>query len=182
MGGEEGDANVTGTIGRIGLDIEEDATVTDLYIGTSGGTKIGSAGNDNLDLSLAIHENANVRIANESEFANVDTITYVYVIINNTRYEIEKGKPLSYLSETLQRIKNVEGKEFVKFVKRGTDEEVKEDTIINEDIELTAVYKDKEKTDDSPKTGVEYKNAIITALMVFLFVVLNVIFYKKIMK
>jgi len=67
------------------------------------------------------------------------------------------GKTLSDLAE-LSDIKNVEGKEFVKFVIKGTEEVFEEGTVIDGDIELTAIYTDKPITpakpmDKSPETG-----------------------------
>lgn len=181
VGGEE-DSNVTGTINKVALNIGENATVTNLYMGTSGGTKIGTSGSDLVDVDVRIHAEANVNIADPGEFADGVIVTYVYVTVNDIKYELEKGEPLTYLSETLEKVKNVEGKDFVKFVRKGTDEAFDENAPINEDVELEAVYKDKKQSDITPPTGVEDKTTGVIITMMVLFIIANIIIYKKFVK
>ena len=160
VGGEEGDTSVTGTIENVSLDITGGAIVTNLYIGTSGGQKIGTAGN-NAKADVDIYKGATVNIASQNDFANIKVTNYVFVTINENRFEIEEGKTLADLAE-LENVKNIEGKEFVKFVVKGTDETFEESTVIDNNIELEAIYKDKEikpvpttETDKTPKTGIQ---------------------------
>ena len=150
VGGEE-DSNVTGTISNIALDITGGTVVNNLYIGTSGGTKLGADTNVDLDIYLG----ATVHMVDENEFANIAVTEYIFVTIDNNRYELPKGKTLKDLPE-LEGIKNVAGKEFVKFVVKGTDEVFSEDTEIIGNTEISTVYKDKvveKPMDDTPKTG-----------------------------
>lgn len=163
--GGETDPSVTGKIDTINLDITGGTVVENLYLGTSGGQTIGTNGN-NTKTDIDIYFGATVHIANEAEFANIPVTTYIFVTINDTRYELEKGKTLADLAE-LSNIKNVNGKEFVKFVKKDSDETFEETNIIDADIELQAIYTDKvvetvpeapkteKPKDDTPKTGID---------------------------
>ena len=119
---------------------------------------------------------ATVNIANQNEFANIPVTTYVFVTINDNRYELEKGKTLKDLAE-FNNIKNVEGKEFVKFTIKGTEEEFDENKAIDVDTELTAIYKDKivstptpvKPKDETPKSGINeinYRQLALTVVIV----------------
>lgn len=167
VGGEE-DSSVTGKIDKISLDVTGGSVVNNLYIGTSGGQKIGTAGNS-AQADVDIYEGATVNIADQTEFANVPITTYVFITINEDSFELEKGKTLADLAE-IDSIKNVEGKEFVKFVKKGTDETFDETTVIDTDIELNAIYKDKPipkpPIDDTPPTGNQNETMILTMLII----------------
>jgi len=181
-GGEEGDTSVTGKIAGINLDITGGSTVNNLYVGTSGGQKIGTAGNDTA-LDVDIYEGATVNIANDADFANIPVTTYVFITINEDSFELEKGKTLADLAE-IESIKNKEGKEFVKFVKKGTDETFDENTVINTDTELDAIYKDKPApkapVDNTPLTGNQNGQVIITMLTILCGLVgAGLIFGKK---
>lgn len=155
--GGENDANVTGTIAKVNLDVTGGTVVNNLYAGTSGGRAIGADG-VNTKADVDIYLGATVNIANESEFANIPVTQYVFVTINDNRFELEKGKALKDLAE-LESIKNVEGKEFVKFTLMHNDEAFDENTAIENDIELKAIYKDKPVAtpvipkDNTPKSG-----------------------------
>lgn len=167
--GGETDPTVTGTIQTVTLDITGDAIVKNLFMGTSGGNTIGTNGNDTVAL-VAIHEGANVNIANPDEFPEGKIINYVYVTIDEDKYELQKGKTLSdFDPDELSAIKSAQGKEFVKFVKKGTSEDFAETTPINEDIELSTVFTDKVITnepakDSTPKTGTN--NILTISLLV----------------
>lgn len=181
-GGEEGDTSVTGRIAGINLDITGGSTVNNLYVGTSGGQKIGTAGNNTV-LDVDIYEGATVNIANDADFANIPVTTYVFITINDDSFELEKGKTLADLAE-IDSIKNVEGKEFVKFVKKGTDETFDETTAINTDTELDAIYKDKPApkapVDNTPPTGNQNQTVILTMLTILCGLVgIGLIFGKK---
>lgn len=154
VGGEEGDSTVTGTIEAVGLDISGSSKVQNLYLGTSGGQVIGTNGND-VSVIVAIYEGADVHIANPDQFSDDMLIKYIYVIIDDVRYELEKGNTLADLGEEiLSAIKNVEGKEFVKFVIKDTDTEFSESTPIDTDTFLSTVFKDNTPAKDvTPKTG-----------------------------
>lgn len=181
-GGEEGDTSVTGKIASINLDLTGGSVINNLYVGTSGGQKIGAAGNATM-LDVDIYEGATVNIANNADFANIPVTTYVFITINEDSFELEKGKTLADLAE-INNIKNVEGKEFIKFVKKGTDETFDETTIINTDTELDAIYKDKPApkapTDNTPPTGNQNGEAILTMLIILCGLVgAGLIFGKK---
>ena len=174
VGGETEDTSVTGKIGKVSLDVTGGSVVNNLYIGTSGGQKIGTAGNDTV-ADVDIYEGATVSIADETEFANVPVTKYVFITINEDSFELEKGKTLADLAE-IDSIKNVEGKEFVKFVKKGTDETFDENTAIDTDTELEAIYKDKPTTDEFPKAPID--NTPMTGernvnLMLTMFIILS---------
>ncbi len=154
--GGENDASVTGTIENVVLEVEGGSTVNNLYIGTSGGNPITKDTSTNVDVDIYL--GATVHFANESEFEGISVTQFVLISINDVRYELETGKTLADLAE-LSNIKNVEGKNFVKFVIKDTDEVFDETTVINSDISLTAVYENKPATppsaptDNSPETG-----------------------------
>lgn len=167
--GGETDPSVTGSISTVTLDITGSVKVNNLFMGTSGGETIGTNGNDTA-VFVAIHDGADVTIANPDEFENVTIINYVYVTIDETKYELEKGKTLSdFDPDELSAIKNAQGKEFVKFVKKGTSEDFSETTPINTDIELSTVFTDKvtpnePAKDPTPKTGTN--NILTISLLV----------------
>lgn len=168
--GGENDVNVTGTIAKVNLDITGGTEVANLYVGTSGGRVIGTNGVDT-QADVDIYLGATVNIANEAEFANIPVTQYVFVTINDNRFELEKGKALKDLAE-LESIKNVEGKEFVKFTKKNSEEAFDENTLIENDIELNAIYRDKPVAtpvipkDDTPKSGVNEIDYVQIALSV----------------
>lgn len=154
--GAEDDPTVTGTIEAVKLDITGSAVVENLYMGNSGGQRIGTNGN-NTNVDVDIHNGASVHIADPSQFADGIITEFVYVIINTNKYELEKGKTLADLTE-LQAIKNSAGKTFNGFVKKGTKEVFAETTPINDDIELEILYKvEKPAIDETPKTGNDEK-------------------------
>lgn len=169
VGGED-DVNVKGTIAKVNLDITGGTEVANLYVGTSGGRAIGTNGVDT-QADVDIYLGATVNIANEAEFANIPVTQYVFVTINDNRFELEKGKALKDLAE-LESVKNIEGKEFVKFTLKHNEDPFDENTIIDGDIELNAVYKDKVVTtpdipkDNTPKSGTNEVNYVQVALSV----------------
>lgn len=182
VGGEEGDATVTGTIDAISLDIAGNSTVENLYLGTNGGQVIGTNGND-ATVQVAIYDGATVHIADPSQFADNMIIEYVYVTIDDARYELEKGKTLADLgSDTLSAIKTVNGKEFVKFVIKGTETDFSESTPIDADIALSTIFKDNTPVkDETPKTGT---NDIVIFISVGLMLIslAGVVVTKKVIK
>lgn len=182
VGGEEGDSNVTGNIDAISLDISGNATVKDLYLGTNGGQLIGTNGNDAI-VQIAIYDGANVHIADPSQFSEGMIINYIYVSIDDIRYELEKGKTLTDLGEDiLSTIKSVNGKEFVKFVVKGTDNEFSETTPIDADIELSTIFKDNTPIkDNTPKTGA-YNVVIFIAVAIFTISLVGFAITKRIIK
>ena len=160
VGGETEDANVTGAIGAVSLDITGGSVVNNLYIGKSGGQLIGTNGN-NTKVDVDLYLGATVNMPNPSEFQNIPVTQYVFVTIDDNRFELETGKTLSDIPE-LPAIKNVAGKEFVHFVKADTGEVFDETTQINSNTDLRAVYKEvskpapevvSDKKDETPKTG-----------------------------
>ncbi len=160
VGGETEDSNVTGSIGSVGLDITGGSVVNNLYIGKSGGQLIGTNGN-NTKVDVDLYLGATVNIPNPSEFQNIPVTHYVFVTIDDNRFELETGKTLADIPE-LPAIKNVAGKEFVHFVKADTGEVFDEATQINSNTDLKVVYKTVEKPtpevvpdkkDETPKTG-----------------------------
>lgn len=168
--GSEDDPSVTGTIDQISLDIAGGSVVNNLYIGNSGGQTITANGNNAPKVDVDIYLGATVHIANESEFANIPVTEYILVTINGTRYELERQKTLADLPE-LPNIKNVQGKEFVNFVRKDTKEVFAETTKIDSDIELEAIYKDKvivqeKPKDETPKTGVNYSFDIFASFII----------------
>ena len=97
----------------------------------------------------------------EIENSAMDAANFVTVTIN---YNEQTKKLVVTKNETLSKydlsdVKNIEGKVFVNFVK-GDNEVFSEDTLITEDLELTAVYKNPETPstsapkDETPKTGI----------------------------
>lgn len=174
VGGED-DNDVTGTIDTISLDITGGSVVNNLYIGRSGGRTIGADTSVDIDIYLG----ATVNIANESEFANIPITEYVFVTIDDNRYELEKGKTLADLAE-LEDIKNVQGMKFVNFVIKDTEEIFNEDTVINGDIALNAVYTKIEKPmDNTPKTG-EDSIGEIWAITMILWSIIGISIMRKI--
>jgi len=170
--GGETDPNVTGKINKVSLDITGGSIVNNLYLGTSEGQPIGQNGNITA-VDVDIYEGATVTIANEAEFQNIPVTNYIFVTINDERYELEKGKTLKDLAE-LETVKNVEGKEFIKFVIKGTEDVFDENTAIENNTDLTAIYKDKPvetptptkaPEDITPKTGDIRGNEKITLLI-----------------
>lgn len=159
VGGETEDSSVTGSIQAVSLDITGGSVVNNLYIGKSGGQLIGTNGN-NTDVDVDLYLGATVNIPNPNEFANFSVTQYVFVTIDDNRYELEVGKTLTDLTE-LPAIKNVAGKEFVHFVKADTGEVFEETTPINANTELKTVFKAIEQNiptvtpgkDETPKTG-----------------------------
>lgn len=159
VGGETEDSSVTGSIQAVNLDITGGSVVNNLYIGKSGGQLIGTNGN-NTDVDVDLYLGATVNIPNPNEFANFSVTQYVFVTIDDNRYELEVGKTLTDLTE-LPAIKNVTGKEFVHFVKADTGEVFEETTPINANTELKTVFKTIEQNtptvtpgkDETPKTG-----------------------------
>ncbi|MDE5830569.1 MAG: hypothetical protein K2H53_02575, partial [Clostridia bacterium] len=118
VGGENA-ADVTGTIESVSLDIAGGSVVQNLYMGTSGGQII--TANSPTRVDVDIYLGATVNIADASEFDGISVTQYVLVTINDVDYELENGKTLADLAE-LPAIKNVEGKDFVKFVIKDTEE------------------------------------------------------------
>lgn len=160
VGGETADANVTGAIGQISLDITGGSVVNNLYIGKSGGQLIGTTGN-NTKVDVDIYLGATVNMPNPNEFQNISVTQYVFVTIDGNRFELETGKTLADIPELLA-IKNVAGKEFVHFVKADTGEVFEETTPINSNTDLKTVFKEIAKPapdvvpdnkDETPKTG-----------------------------
>lgn len=184
VGGEEGDVNVTGTIDSIGLDISGSAKVQNLYLGTNGGAVIGTSNNP-ANVLVAIYDGSDVHIADPDQFSNDMIIEYIYVIIDDIKYELEKGKTLADLGEeTLSAIKNVNGKTFVKFVIKDTDTEFAEDTIIDKDTSLTAVFRDNAPTaikDETPKTGTSNALSFISVVVIVISLA-GIVITKKIIK
>lgn len=157
VGGESGDSTVTGVIEAVTLDIAGGSNVENLYIGTSGGNPITANGSTKVDVDIYL--GATVHIADETQFEGISVTEYILVSIDDIRYELEKGKTLSDLAE-ISSIKNVDGKEFVHFIIKDTEEIFDETTPIDGDIELQAIYKDivievkpEVPMDNSPKTG-----------------------------
>lgn len=159
VGGETEDTSVTGSIEAVSLDITGGSVVNNLYIGKSGGQIIGTNGN-NTKVDVDLYLGATVNIPNPDEFQGFPVTQYVFVTIDNNRYELQTGKTLADLTE-LSAIKNVVGKEFVHFVKADTGEVFPESSTINSNIELKTVFKAIETTtptvtpdkDETPKTG-----------------------------
>lgn len=178
--GGETDPNVTGIINTVNLDITGGTVVNNLYLGNSGGKTIT---NDTTKVDVDIYLGATVNIANESEFANISLTQYVFVTINDERYELEKGKTLADLAE-IKNIKNVSGKEFVHFLIKDTEEVFDETKEIDGDIQLTAIYKDKveqKPIDDTPKTG-ENKTYDIFAITMIMWAVIGIAIIEKTIK
>lgn len=182
--GGENDVNVTGTISKVSLDITGGTVVNNLYVGTSGGRTIGTDGVDTI-ADVDIYAGATVNIPNEGEFENISVTEYIFVTINDDRYELEQGKALKDLPE-LESIKNVEGKKFIKFTLKDSEEDFSEDTIIENDIELNAIYEDipaatpDEPKDDTPKSGINEINYRELALSVLaLATVVGIYIIKK---
>lgn len=155
VGGETEDADVTGSINAVSLDITGGSIVNNLYIGKSGGQVIGTNGNDT-KVDVDLYLGATVNIPNPDEFKNFSVTKYVFVTIDDNRYELEVGKTLADIPE-LPTIKNVTGKKFVNFVIVDTGEVIDETTPINGNLDLKTVFEttndtDKNK-DESPKTG-----------------------------
>lgn len=138
VGGETIDNTVTGVIENAVISIVEPAKVKKIEIGTTGGKEI-VVGEDNVAIELGF-DYGTVENIDVAKFGDTKK-EYVYVTIKENRYKLERGQTLSTLD--LSAIKNVSGKEFVKFVKKGTMQQITEDTLINETIEIEAVYKDK---------------------------------------
>ncbi len=157
VGGETEDANVTGAIDAVTLDITGGSVVNNLYIGKSGGQLIGTNGN-NIKVDVDLYLGATVNIPNPNEFQNFPVTQYVFVTIDGNRFELETGKTLADIPE-LSAIKNVAGKEFVHFIKADTGEVFEETTPINGNIDLKTVFNTiAENTptvdkDETPKTG-----------------------------
>lgn len=176
--GDSSDSTVTGTVSSVKVDVAGDAIVENLLPGTNGGTEVTP---DTTGIETAVSYNKeNVQNIDTSKFAQTSLTKYVNVKINNNTYRLEEGKTLEDLD--LSDVKEVEGKNFVKFVVAGTTTEFDETKAITEDIALSAVYEDKvvtpeekpdkedtkteepsketeekeeaEEKDDTPKTGV----------------------------
>lgn len=170
VGGETGDANVTGSIESVSLDITGGSVVNNLYIGKSGGQVIGTNGNTT-KVDVDLYLGATVNIPNPNEFQGFPITQYIFVTIDNNRYELQTGKTLADLTE-LPAIKNVPGKEFVNFVRSDTGEVFSETTPISSNIELKTVYKTITPTvtpgkDETPKTG---ENNLINIIAISLIV------------
>lgn len=178
VGGENA-SDVTGTIHAVSVDIAGGSVVQNLYMGKSGNAPI--TANSGTAVDVDIYLGATVNMANPAEFNGISVTQYVLVKINDVDYELEKGKTLADLAE-LPNIKNVEGKEFVKFVIKDTEEEFKEDTVIDGDIALTAIYTDKvvpaKPIDNSPKTG-ENNGLNYVALSIVVLSILGIAYIIK---
>lgn len=88
--GGETDANVTGTIESVALDIAGGSVVENLHMGTSGGQTITS--NSATKVDVDIYLGATVHIADENEFQGISVTEYVLVTINDVDYELQNRK------------------------------------------------------------------------------------------
>lgn len=184
VGGETEDANVTGAIGAVSLDVTGGSIVNNLYIGKSGGQLIGTNGN-NTQVDVDLYLGATVNVPNPSEFQNFSVTQYVFVTIDDDRFELETGKTLADIPE-LPTIKNVSGKEFSHFVIVDTGEIFEETTPINGNIDLKTVFNIVEQPevvennkDDTPKTG-ENNVYDIIALTSLVFSLVGFVIARKI--
>lgn len=183
VGGETEDANVTGAIDAVSLDITGGSIVNNLYIGKSGGQLIGTNGN-NTKVDVDLYLGATVNMPNPSEFQNFSVTQYVFVTIDDNRFELETGKTLADIPE-LSAIKNVAGKEFVHFVKADTGEVFEETTPVNSNLDLKTVFNTiAENTptvdkDETPKTG-ENNILNIIALTSLIFSLVGFVIASKI--
>lgn len=170
VAGDASDSTVTGTISSVKVDVAGEATVKNLLPGTNAGAEV-TPETTGIETEVSYNKE-NVENIDTSKFAEATLTKYVNVKINNNTYRVEEGKTLATLD--LSDVKNVEGKNFVKFVVVGTSVEFDEAKAITEDVSLSAVYEDKvviseekpekeetkepsketEEKDETPKTGV----------------------------
>jgi len=94
--GGETDANVTGTIESVALDIAGGSVVENLHMGTSGGQTITS--NSATKVDVDIYLGATVHIADENEFQGISVTEYVLVTINDVDYELQNRKNFIWFS------------------------------------------------------------------------------------
>ena len=71
----------------ISLDITGGSVVNNLYIGKSGGQLIGTNGNDT-KVDVDLYLGATVNMPNPNEFQNFSVTQYVFVTIDDNRFEL----------------------------------------------------------------------------------------------
>ena len=110
--------------------------------------------------NTVIYEGQNYsEIEIENSAMDIDNFVTVTIHYNEQTKKLVVTKNETLSKYDLSDVKNIEGKVFVNFVK-GDNEVFSEDTLITEDLELTAVYKDPEvpntnnPKDETPKTGI----------------------------
>lgn len=182
VGGETGDAQVTGTIsGSVLVEVSGTAEVATMEIGKNGGVVV-----DPSTDTVIKTENIVVVPGTVKDLANVEYTEKYQVQIDGFITLVIPGTTVKDIPE-YDALTEVEGYKFVG-LKTADGKDFSEDTKINENLELTMVFEkveeenpvdEEEVKDEEPKMGVEISTISIFAVVAVIALAVYVVAKKK---